>query len=318
MKEKTTPPVIGEAELRESIKLDPDVIGCVADAFTALSAGKAIMPPILRLDIPERHGEVDIKTAYVEGFEGFCVKMSTGFFENAKVGLPSLGGMMTVLDAETGRVRAVLLDNSYLTDIRTAAAGAVAARHLAPKGPVRAGIVGTGLQARLQLQALSLVCDLAEVRVWGRDVSKAEALAADVPFDVQVTTDADDLAAASNVIVTTTPSMSPLFSADAVRPGTHVTAMGSDAPGKNELAPLLFDKADLVVCDSPEQCGDCGELRSARKAGFDGVVVELGHVTAGAHPGRTDDDQITICDLTGCGVQDTAISDLAVKRLLKA
>lgn len=312
-----TPPVIGEAALRENIHLDLDVVDCVADAFTALSAGKAIMPPILRLDIPEKHGEVDIKTAYVEGFDGFCVKMSTGFFENKKHGLPSLGGMMTVLDAETGHVRAVLLDNGYLTDIRTAAAGAVAARHLAPMGPVRAGIVGTGLQARLQLQALSLVREIAEVRVWGRDRSKADAFTGDVPFYVQVMADADELAEASNLIVTTTPSITPLFSADAVRPGTHVTAMGSDAPGKNELDPRLFMKAGLVVCDSPEQCAGCGELGNARKTGFDGAVVELGHVTAGSHPGRTENDQITICDLTGCGVQDTAISDLAVKRLLK-
>lgn len=314
----TTPPVIGEAALRDSVQLDMDVIDCVADAFTALSAGKTIMPPILRLDIPEKHGEVDIKTAYVEGFDGFCVKMSTGFFENKKLGLPSLGGMMTVLDAETGHVRAVLLDNGYLTDIRTAAAGAVAARHLAPEGPVRAGIVGTGLQARLQLEALSLVRDIDEVRVWGRDISKADAFADDVSFDVEVMADADELAALSNVIVTTTPSMRPLFNAGAVAKGTHVTAMGSDAPGKNELDPALFAKADLVVCDSPKQCGDCGELGSARKAGFDGAVVELGQVTAGAHPGRTSDDQMTVCDLTGCGVQDTAISDLAVKQLLRA
>ncbi|MBO6521769.1 MAG: cyclodeaminase [Rhodospirillales bacterium] len=312
---ETTPPVISENALRDTVKLDLDVIDCVADAFTALSAGKAIMPPILRLDIPEKHGEVDIKTAYVEGFDGFCVKMSTGFFDNPKLGLPSLSGMMTVLDAETGQVRAVLLDNGYLTDIRTAAAGAVAARHLAPAEPIRAGIVGTGLQARLQLQALALVRDIAEVRVWGRDTAKAEALATDVPFDVTVVADADDLARASNVIVTTTPAMSPLFSADAVQPGTHVTAMGSDAPGKNELDPVLMAKADLVICDSPQQCADCGELRSAQKAGFDGEVIELGHVTAGTHPGRSGDQQITICDLTGCGVQDTAISDLAVKRL---
>ncbi|MGJ3261325.1 MAG: cyclodeaminase [Rhodospirillales bacterium] len=314
----TIPPVIDETALRDTVKLDLDVIDCVADAFTALSAGNAIMPPILRLDIPEKHGEVDIKTAYVEGFDGFCVKMSTGFFENAKLGLPSLGGMMTVLDAGTGQVRAVLLDNGYLTDIRTAAAGAVAARHLAPEGPVRAGIVGTGLQARLQLQVLSLVRGIAEVRVWGRDPAKANAFAKDVPFDVEVIADADDLIRASNVVVTTTPATAPLFSAAAVQPGTHITAMGSDAPGKNELDPAIFTMANLVICDSPEQCADCGELRSARAAGFEGAVVELGHVTAGTHPGRTDTDQITVCDLTGCGVQDTAISDLAVKRLVNA
>jgi ectoine utilization protein EutC len=314
MSEESTPLVIGETKLRQTVRLDTEVIDRIAEAFTALSAGKAIMPPILRLDIPDRHGEVDIKTAYVDGFDGFCVKMSTGFFDNPKLGLTSLGGMMTVLDATTGHVSAVLLDNGYLTDVRTAAAGAVAARHLAPQGPVRAGIVGTGVQARLQLQALSLVRDLAEVRVWGRDPAKAKALADDMPFDIEVTADIADLVRASNVIVTTTPATAPLIRRADVQPGTHITAMGSDAPGKNEIDPAILIDADLVVCDSPAQCRNCGELASALAAGFDGNVVELGHITAGTHPGRTADDHITVCDLTGCGVQDTAIADLAVRR----
>ncbi|WNJ99484.1 cyclodeaminase [Thalassospiraceae bacterium LMO-JJ14] len=315
MSEENTPLVIGETKLREAIPLDTAVIDCIADAFSALNAGKVVMPPILRLDIPDKNGEVDIKTAYIDGFDCFCVKMSTGFFDNPERGLPSLGGMMTVLDANTGHVRAVLLDNGYLTDIRTAAAGAVAARHLAPEGPVRAGIIGTGVQARLQLQALALVRDLAEVRVWGRDPAKAESFAAELPFEIEVCTDIDALVGTSNVIVTTTPATAPLFERAGVQPGTHITAMGSDAPGKNELDPVIFLSANLVVCDSPVQCAEYGELRSALDAGFEDSIVELGMITGGGHPGRTDTNQITVCDLTGCGVQDTAISDLAVRRL---
>ncbi len=315
MTAETPPLVFDEAAIRDAVTLDIDIIDSIADAFTALSTGKAIMPPVLRLDIPEKHGEVDIKTAYVEGFEGFCIKMSTGFFNNPKRGLPSLGGMMTVLDATTGRVRAVLLDNGYLTDLRTAAAGAVAARHLAPRGPVRAGIIGTGIQARLQLEALNLVCDISETRIWGRDPVKAQAVADEYPFDITVMHDADELVAASNVIVTTTPATSPLFGAGAVQPGTHITAMGSDAPGKNELDPAILHVADLVVCDSPAQCENSGELRCAIVTGYSGTPIELGFITGGKNPGRESADQTTVCDLTGCGVQDTAISDLAVKRL---
>ncbi|MEQ8319002.1 MAG: ornithine cyclodeaminase family protein [Rhodospirillales bacterium] len=315
MTAETPPLVFDEAAIRDALTLDIDIVDCIADAFTALSAGKAIMPPTLRLDIPEKHGEVDIKTAYVDGFDGFCVKMSTGFFDNPKRGLPSLGGMMTVLDAASGHVRAVLLDNGYLTDIRTAAAGAVAARHLAPRGSVRAGIIGTGIQARLQLQALKLVCDISEVRIWGLDPVKAQALADEFPFSITVVHDAEELVAASNIIVTTTPATAPLFAADAVQPGTHITAMGSDAPGKNELDPAILCAADLVVCDSPAQCESSGELRSAIDAGYSKTPVELGLITGGMYPGRESVDQTTVCDLTGCGVQDTAISDLAVKRL---
>lgn len=122
--------ILTENDLRAIIKLDLSSIDCVERAFAALATEAVAMPPILRLDIPEFRGEVDVKTAYVPGFEGFAIKVSPGFFDNPKLGLPSLNGLMILFSAKTGLVQALLLDNGYLTDIRTAAAGAVAARHL--------------------------------------------------------------------------------------------------------------------------------------------------------------------------------------------
>ena len=122
--------ILTEAELRKIVRLDLDAVACVEYAFHALATKAVAMPPIMRLDILEHRGEVDVKTAYVPGIDAFAIKISPGFFDNPKLGLPSVNGMMVLLSARTGLVEALLLDNGYLTDVRTAAAGAVAAKHL--------------------------------------------------------------------------------------------------------------------------------------------------------------------------------------------
>lgn len=160
--------VLTEADLRGLVSLDLDVIDEIEKGFRALSSGEVVMPPILSMEIAAANGEVDVKTAYVPGFESFAIKISPGFFDNPKRGLPSTSGLMVVFSAQTGQVEALLLDNGYLTDVRTAAAGGVAARLLARQDASRAAILGTGLQARMQLRALCLVRPIREVRIWGR------------------------------------------------------------------------------------------------------------------------------------------------------
>src|SRR5690606_3544095 len=149
--------ILTETQLREAVHLGVETVDVVEQAFRMLASGRVVMPPILSMAIAEAHGEVDVKTAYIPGFAGFAIKVSPGFFDNPKLGLPSLNGLMIVLSATTGLVEAVLLDNGYLTDVRTAAAGAVAARHLAPQTVTTAGVIGTGVQARLQIAAAHLV-----------------------------------------------------------------------------------------------------------------------------------------------------------------
>ena len=141
------------------------------------------MPPILSMALPAVNGEVDVKTAWIPGFDGFAIKVSPGFFDNPKRGLPSLNGLMILFSATTGLVEALFLDNGYLTDVRTAAAGAVAARHMAPATVETAGVLGTGVQARLQLEAAHLVRPFRRALVWGRDPAKAAATAADLARD---------------------------------------------------------------------------------------------------------------------------------------
>jgi len=223
-----------------------------------------------------------------------------------------------VFSARTGLVEAVLLDNGYLTDVRTAAAGAVAAKWLAREDAGRVGIVGAGVQARLQLEALTLVREVGEVEVWARNADRAAAFAADMErrlgLPVAPVESLEGLVRDSAIVVTTTPSKDPLIAADWLHPGLHITAMGSDAGYKNELAPGVVAAADLYVPDRRSQCAVLGELHHAIAAGAvpaDADFPELGQIVAGQAPGRSGAGQVTVCDLTGTGVQDTAIATLA-------
>ena len=315
--------ILHEDQLRARLPLDAQAIAVVEGAFRQLAGGGVVMPPILSMHMPDVNGEVDVKTAYVPGLPGFAVKISPGFFDNPGRGLPSTSGLMVVLSSETGRVMAVLLDNGYLTDLRTAAAGGVAAKHLAREDASRAAIFGAGLQARMQLQALRLVRPIAGAVIWARDPAKAAKLAAEITaagLPARAETDPEQAAAFGDIIVTTTPASQPILRADWLRPGQHVTAMGSDQAGKNELDPLCLDRADLYVADRIGQTRALGELRAALAAGLapdTEAIPELGQIVAGTHPGRSAPDQITIADLTGTGVQDTAIATHALAAFSK-
>ncbi|MFN3207530.1 MAG: cyclodeaminase [Roseovarius sp.] len=306
--------IVTEAELRAAIQLDVDMVDVIERAFAALAGGEVVMPPILSMDLPQANAEVDVKTAYIPGFDGFAIKVSPGFFDNPKLGLSSLNGLMILFSARTGLVEAVYLDNGYLTDIRTAAAGAVAARHLAPDRVETAGVIGTGVQARLQMLAAHLVRPFQRVLVHGRNADKAAACADDLARTLGIQAVAVDdpatLVADSQLVVTTTPARSPVLMADWLHPGLHVTAMGSDQEGKNEIDPAALARADLYVCDRVGQCETSGELEAARAAGVltDVTPPELGDIITGATRGRVSGNDITICDLTGTGVQDTAIA----------
>ncbi len=313
--------ILTESDLRRLVKLDLDAVACVENAFRALATEQVAMPPILRLDIPEHRGEVDVKTAYVPGIDAFAIKISPGFFDNPALGLPSTNGLMVLLSAKTGVTEALLIDNGYLTDIRTAAAGAVAAKHLSRPDAACAAIFGAGMQAKLQLEALKLVRPITQARIWARDVVKAETAAGELRerlgIDVRAEPDAAAAAAGADVIVTTTPATEPLIHAGFVSAGQHITAMGSDAEHKNEIAPAVIRMADLYVADSARQTRRLGELHHAIDAALmaaDAEVTELGQIIAGRKPGRRTASDITLADLTGTGVQDTAIATLARDR----
>ncbi|WP_173918345.1 cyclodeaminase [Halobacillus sp. Marseille-Q1614] len=306
-------------EIERVIRLDTRLIQEVETAFTALSTKRVTMPPIMRIDMPEHNGEVDIKSAYIEGVDSFAVKLSSGFFNNPKIGLPSANGMMILLNSKTGEPQAIFADNGLLTDLRTAAAGAVAAGHLSRQNSRVAGIIGTGSQARYQLQALLAVRPIEKAFVYGRSKEKTERFKTDMEGElgipVHVALEPEDVVRNSDIVVTTTPSTEPIVNGDWLSPGVHVTAMGSDAEHKKELDERAIEASDLFVCDTIEQSKRLGELRNLQNDKLVHSAVELGDITSGHKPGRSSEDQITICDLTGTGVQDTVIARYAFQLL---
>ncbi len=313
--------ILTEADLRQIIALDLESVACVEDAFRALASGGVSMPPILRLDIPAERGEVDVKTAYIPGLDSFAIKISPGFFNNPSIGLPSTNGLMIQFSAKTGLIEALLLDNGYLTDVRTAAAGAVAAKYLARENARIATIIGAGMQAGMQLEALKLVRPITEARIWARNFDGAKKAAQNftqkLGIPVTAIADAKEACDGTDIIVTTTPSETPLIKAEWLAPGQHVTAMGSDAEHKNEIDPTLFQRSIIYVADSLSQTRRLGELHHAISAGIvaaDTVFPELGQIVLNAPTFQRKAEDITFCDLTGTGVQDTAIAHLATER----
>ena len=290
-----------------------DLLSEIEAGFIAYSDGKAVIPPVGELLFGSPPGDVHIKYGYVSGDDYYVIKIASGFYDNPKLGLPSSNGMMLLFNQRTGTPECILLDGGHLTDLRTAAAGAVAARAIAPEKIKRIGIVGTGIQARLQLNLLKSVTDCRDVAVMGRSREKMDQYKQDMETDgfrVETTSDAAEVGATCDLIVTTTPATSPLLLADQIGSGTHITAVGSDTSEKKELDAAILGKADLVVADSISQCLERGEIFHAiRERTIErSDLVELGDILSGRQPGRTSENQITVADLTGVAVQDIQIA----------
>lgn len=288
-----------------------DILPAIEDAFVRYSAGEAEVPPVGELLLEK--GEVHIKYGYMRGDPYYVIKIASGFYENPKIGLASSNGLMLLFNQDTGELAAVLLDEGYLTDVRTAVAGAVAAKHLAPAEVSRIGIVGTGVQARLQLEYLKPVVSCRDALVWGRDPENMGVYRFDMEakgFKVEYAKETDEVLRTCNLVVTTTPSEAPLLHVSDLQAGTHITAVGSDTPHKQELDSEILSRADVVVADSLAQCLLRGEIHQALDAGTisQDKVVELGRVIAGEATSRTSEDQISVADLTGVAVQDMAIA----------
>lgn len=316
--------IFTEQELKQYVKLNLEAISTVEDGFTKLANNEVEMPPIMRVDIHDQNGEVDVKTAYVKGKEMFAIKVSSGFFNNYKLGLPSGNGLMILISTQTGIPQALLLDNGYLTEIRTAAAGAIAANYLARKKIETVGVIGAGSQARFQVKALKLVRDFTKIIVYARSTDRAKKYAkemtSELGIDVQVVDIAEQVVRNSDLVITTTPAKEPIIKAEWLHPGLHITAMGSDAEHKQELEAEVLARADKLVCDTKAQCARLGELHHALDSGvltLDSSIIELGQLTANKVIGRENEEQITVCDLTGTGVQDTAIALFAYNEMVK-
>jgi ornithine cyclodeaminase/alanine dehydrogenase-like protein (mu-crystallin family) len=306
------PVVVPLAEIKAALEaVDP--LPLIEAGFVAYSRGRAVVPPVGELLLEDPPGEVHIKYGYIKGGDVYVVKIASGFYDNPRRGLPSGDGLMLVFDQKTGVLRAVLLDEGYLTNLRTAVAGAVVAKYLAPREVRTVGIVGAGVQGRLQLDWLRRVRRFSEAVVWGVDEAELDRFRREMEgpgLRVRTTRRAEEVAAAANLIVTCTPATRPLLDAGWIRPGTHITAVGSDTAEKQELDPAILARADRLVVDSLSQSELRGEVFRAVRAGAIGRerLIELGRVIEDPGLGRSSDDEITVADLTGVAVQDIQIS----------
>jgi len=306
-------------EVLENVDVS-DIVDSIEDGFVAYSQGKVTVPPVGELLFKDPPGDVHIKYGCIVGDDYYVIKIASGFYDNPKLDLPSFSGMMLMFNQKTGQLESILLDEGHLTNIRTAAAGAVAARYLAPRNVSRIGIFGTGCQGRLQLEYLKPIVNCKEVIAW--DISREnltdykETLEAQ-DYNIETTMDAAEIAESCNLIVTATPSQTPFLQADQIRKGTHITAMGSDTPAKQELDSEIIRRADRVVADSIDQSQTRGEVFQARKAGSinNEQIFELGNVIEDKALQRTSDEQITVADLTGVAVQDIQICKIVSNAL---
>ena len=297
----------------KEIVADIDLLPLIEEGFVKYSIGQTVVPPVGELLFNKPPGDVHIKYGYIKDDDYYVIKIASGFHENPKLGIPSGSGMMLLFNQKTGEPVGGLFDRGYLTDVRTGVAGAIAAKYLAPREIRKIGIVGTGTQARLQLVHLKSVISCRETIVFGRNDTKLgeyKNKMVQQGFFVSTTKDINELTSQCNLIVTTTTSRQPLISCKQVQKGTHITAVGSDTPSKQELDQVILGEADLVVADSISQCLERGEIFHAFKEGIlqQDDIVELGQVIEGKIEGRTSEDQITIADLTVVAVQDIQIS----------
>jgi ornithine cyclodeaminase/alanine dehydrogenase-like protein (mu-crystallin family) len=310
-----------EAEIRAVITA-ADSVAAIRAAFRADGEGRTTVPDVINLAIPGTRGEFHIKTAHVAAIPHIAVKVASGFYDNPARGLPTGSGLMALFDASTGMPVAMLFDNGYLTDVRTGAAGAIAAECLARQQIETVGVIGSGVQARHQVRSLREVRRFTRLVAWSIDpdglAAYCDEMREELGLEVLAAAGAQAVARAADVLITATPSHAPIVMEGWVRPGTHITAVGADGPGKQELDPRLLASADLVVVDRLNQCRRLGDLQHAlaeRLMREEDVHAELGEIVAGKKSGRTADRQVTIADLTGVGFQDTAIASLAYQRL---
>lgn len=290
----------------------------VKQAVASTGTDRAVVgvPGELLFDDPR--GDCHVKYGYLQDEAHFVVKVATGFSGNAARGLPVSGGVVLLFSRRSGALQAVLHDAGQLTSWRTAAAGALASRALARPDARRIAVLGTGEQAELQAVWHADVFPGVPIVVAGRDAGRTRRLAdalgrAGLGVDVSTIPEA---VGAADIIVTATSATAPLFPADLVEPGTHITSVGSDGPGKQELDPILLARSDLIATDDHQQCLRGGELGNAVRAGAvsDSADIPLGTVFRSA-PRTRSSDAITVADLTGLTVEDLAIASFFRERL---
>jgi len=296
-------------------------IGAVEEAFAEYGLGRARMPPKIYLDLPEFAGDFRAMPSYVGKFKLCTLKWVNAHPNNATFGLPAVMAVLIVSDPKTGFPLAIM-DGTLATSLRTGAGGAVAAKYLARRNSRVVALVGCGVQARSQLAALREIFKIKEVRVWGHQKILAARFIRTMrkPGEAMtVAANIQECVEGADIVVTTTPSRKPIIQSQWIKDGTHINAIGADAPGKEELDPRILKRARVVV-DDPEQASHSGEINVPVAKGLfklKDIPATLGEIVAGKKKGRTGPGQVTVFDSTGLAIQDTAVASLIYKAAVK-
>ena len=312
-------PIVPLPQIQASVT-EAEILLAVRNALIAQAEGMVNAPLPGQLLFSEPHGDCHIKYGHIQGSDSYVIKVASGFYDNPKSGLPVTSGLMLVLDARTGYPVCLLDDQGWLTNQRTAAAGVLAAQAGQPDNCHQLGIIGAGEQGYLQASWTAKHLGIGDIVIWARRPEQAEKLChrlREDGFQAQPLSDIEDLLKQSRLVITTTPSKSPLFRECDVQPGTHIVAMGCDSPGKSELPPELFARAARILTDSNLQCLDHGDFGNAVRAGHatENLSTELGSVLQFKEEKTRNPDDITIADLTGLAAQDIAVADLVRSKL---
>ena len=309
----------------QSVVAVPEAIEAVRAGFIAFSEGRIEQPDPIQLLFKNANGDLlgdcHGKAAQGEGLPYFVLKVATGFYNNVDKGLPVNNGMVLVMSAETGIPIAMLQDDGWLTQIRTAAAGALAAELAQVKKDATLGIVGTGTQALLQAQIITAHLGLSNVVVFGRSDEKAKALCntfSQSGLHATPMASVRDVCHAADIVVTTTPSTTPVLNATDLPEKLHIIAVGTDSPGKLEIDPAVFASVDIIVTDNHQQCLHHGNFGSAVRAGVVPESADVSFCDLVAGQSTTADfstANISLVDLTGLGVQDLVLAALVVDQV---
>jgi ornithine cyclodeaminase len=314
--------LLNEDELRQTITIT-EAIDTVEKAFAASAEGRLRLPGAFTLNLPEVKGEVEVKGIYMQEAPYYVVKIGSRFLDNPTISLPSRSGLLAVFDAATGFPAAIMVDNGYLTNIRAGAVGALAARYLANQDIACVAVIGSGDQAYIQLKALMTVRDISFVLIWDRSPLNADnyvhQMMEDHDLNIQIAPSLKAAIQQADLVITATASQRPFLKARWLKPGVHITAVGSNTATKQELYPDVLQRANVVIVDSLEQSAIQGEVYHAlnsRALNQNDIQGELGSLIIGKIPGRIHKDQITVADLTGLDSQDTALATLAMEKAL--
>ena len=303
---------LNKSQIMELFQFD-NAARVISDAYVASSSGHVQTGDVVHLSFPESNGDCHVKSGHISHTDTYVIKIASGFYDNPSKGLTSSNGMMLAFSATTGEPTAILRDEGWLTDMRTGIGGAIATKALAAKNATKVLLIGSGIQAQFQAKCLaSLMPERSfNFNIWGRNENAVTVLVEELRshnLNVDVATNLDEEVSLADIIITTTPATSALFGNNLVKPGTHITAIGADTHGKQELPTSLIESASLLVCDMMSQSLNHGDFQVINDTDLSKKVVELGNILSNSCAGRTSDNDITIADLTGIAAQDIAIT----------